>query len=117
MVTPLMKLLIAIVLMYLLLTLFLKFTKMIMRVVIVVLIIGIFVLGYQSIGEMWSKPAAEDLKDIWVEKAEPANITVENNTTDDLSAMDRDLAELEDLEKELDISSLDINSTEVDETI
>ena len=112
MITPLMKLLIAIVLIYLLITIFMKFTKMILRVVIVLLIIGIFVLGYQSIGEMWSKSPTDALEDRWAE-VEPVNETAE----DELASLDKDLAELDELDKELDTADLEINSTEINETI
>ncbi|MFH0798504.1 MAG: hypothetical protein V1906_03775 [Candidatus Woesearchaeota archaeon] len=131
MITPLMKLLIAIVLIYLLITIFMKFTKMILRVAIALLIIGIFVLGYQSVGEMWSKSPTQALEDQWTEKEEHVNPIVPDNAAgpsapaetpagtmeEDLASLDKDLAELDDLEKELDASDMEINSTEVNETI
>ncbi len=121
MITPLMKLLIAIVLIYLLITIFMKFTRMILRVAIVLLIIGIFILGYQSVGEMWSKSPTEALEEQWEEKVEPANATVPETpagtVTDDLASLDKDLAELDELDKELDTSDMEINSTEINDTI
>lgn len=118
MITPLMKLLIAIVLIYLLITIFMKFTKMILRVAIVLLIIGIFILGYQSVGELWSKSPTEALEGQLAEKEEPANATAPAGTiTDDLASLDKDLAELDELEDELNTSDVEINSTEVNETI
>ncbi|MEA3378151.1 MAG: hypothetical protein U9Q69_00775 [Nanoarchaeota archaeon] len=95
---PLIKILIALILLYILITAFMKISKLVLRVVIVILILGIFVFGYTSISEFWRN---DEVNDINIEE-----IQLEESTLDDLEG------ELEQLEGiPLETNSSNLNNT------
>jgi energy-coupling factor transporter transmembrane protein EcfT len=56
MVNPLLKLAIILVIIYLLVTAFMKVTKWVLKIAIVLLVIGAFVFGYTSVSDFWHHP-------------------------------------------------------------
>jgi Ca2+/Na+ antiporter len=109
--TPLIKLLIAVIIIYFLVTAFMKLTKWTLRAVIIVLAIAIFIFGYTSVSEMFETPPSEKIKDKFNDTEEPIilpgeemiielppknNITLElNETINILDEMEAELNESE----------------------
>ena len=100
MITPLMKVLVAVIILYFLVTAFLKITKWTLRAGIIILVIAIFIFGYTSVSEIWDTPPTDKIKDRFNE----TNMTIDdlqlNESLEDLELMQSDLAELENLTSE-----------------
>lgn len=114
--TPLMKILIAVVLIYFLVTAFLKITKVTLKVVIVLLILGIFLFGYTSVAEIWETPPTEKFKEKF-DKTNETNITIEpvdQFIEEDLIALGEMEKELDELERDLE-EPPEVNPSEVEQ--
>lgn len=86
---PIIKVLIAVILIYILIRALSKISKWVLRIVIIILIVGIFVFGYTSVTEFWES-------DI-IEKEPLENITIEEPELDSPNLEDELLLEEEEL--------------------